>query len=330
MHGVPAVRRRCSHGVHKDRRFYVCGLERKHRCNYFKWSSDVPTPAPDASGKEESHSASREDANNIFVPVQTELQKVFSESDLSTAICDLVSSQFERSQSTAAAVEIALTNENTVNFPSLKTEAEKVQEKEDGIFRSLEKLGKAKPVTVIDDEDSLTSSVADGTRDSFLNASLELFSLLPVQMKSSSGVSSSWSPVLCEIISTSPSDVLRHLAKSMLQRLCGGRQDIYHRVRDHYVFGFQFRKLLQQSQDILDSALVVREQARQCGSNWREEEVMFHTLPASGLFGVNELISEDCYSISTEENVAAILNELLSAAGRGIGTITKTRSNNWR
>lgn len=31
-HGVPAVRRRCSHGVHKDRRFYVCGLERKHRC----------------------------------------------------------------------------------------------------------------------------------------------------------------------------------------------------------------------------------------------------------------------------------------------------------
>ncbi len=32
VHGVPAVRRRCSHGVHKDRRFYVCGLERKHRC----------------------------------------------------------------------------------------------------------------------------------------------------------------------------------------------------------------------------------------------------------------------------------------------------------
>ena len=32
VHGVAAVRRRCSHGVHKDRRFYVCGLERKHRC----------------------------------------------------------------------------------------------------------------------------------------------------------------------------------------------------------------------------------------------------------------------------------------------------------
>ena len=32
VHGVPAVRRRCSHGIHKDRRFYVCGLERKNRC----------------------------------------------------------------------------------------------------------------------------------------------------------------------------------------------------------------------------------------------------------------------------------------------------------
>ena len=41
VHGVPAVRRRCSHGEHKNRRFYVCGMDRTCRCGYFKWA-DTP------------------------------------------------------------------------------------------------------------------------------------------------------------------------------------------------------------------------------------------------------------------------------------------------
>lgn len=51
VNGVAAVRRRCSHGIHKDRRFYLCGMERKNRCKYFKWADDddnkhsVPTLA---------------------------------------------------------------------------------------------------------------------------------------------------------------------------------------------------------------------------------------------------------------------------------------------
>ena len=32
------MRRRCSHGAHKNRRFYVCGMDRNSRCNYFKWA----------------------------------------------------------------------------------------------------------------------------------------------------------------------------------------------------------------------------------------------------------------------------------------------------
>ncbi|KAL7543894.1 hypothetical protein ACHAXR_013387, partial [Thalassiosira sp. AJA248-18] len=334
VHGVPAVRRRCSHGVHKDRRFYVCGLERKHRCNYFKWSSDIPESGLDANGKDENQIVGRDDAHDIFVPVLQNLQQIFSENNLQEQFCKLVSCQFEKNLQASAAPEVSLANEgSTVTFPSLKSEVEKTQDMNDGVFRTLEKLGKSKPIERfgLDEDDSLSSSaVADGTKDSFLCSSLDLFSLLPMKRNSTSGVSSAWSPVLCEIISTSTSHVLRHLAKSMLQRLCGGRQEIYHRVRDHYVFGFQFRKLLQRSQDILDSALVVREQARQCGSDWREEEVMFESLPASGLLGVEDLISEDCYAISTEESIATVLDELLSAAGRGVGVNTKARSNNWR
>uniref|UniRef100_A0A7S2EA45 GRF-type domain-containing protein n=1 Tax=Ditylum brightwellii TaxID=49249 RepID=A0A7S2EA45_9STRA len=49
VHGVPAVRRRCSHGAHKDRRFYVCGLERKQRCRYFKWADPDGDEKPSKS-----------------------------------------------------------------------------------------------------------------------------------------------------------------------------------------------------------------------------------------------------------------------------------------
>mmetsp|Transcript_5230 Transcript_5230/g.11836 ORF Transcript_5230/g.11836 Transcript_5230/m.11836 type:complete len:3618 (-) Transcript_5230:38-10891(-) len=328
VHGVPAVRRRCSHGVHKDRRFYVCGLERNQRCNYFKWSSDVPESAPDTY----------EDVQNIFVPVLMELEKIFIENDLQEQFCSLVSNQFEKNQAVATVPETTLVNEGAsgANFPSMKSKMDKRLDEEDGVYRTLEKFGKSKPMpSQLNDDESISSTVADGTKESFLCSSLDLFSLLAPKRKSTSEVpdrtawSSEWFSVLCEIISTGTSTMLRNLAKTFLHRLCGDRQEIYHRVRDHYVFGFQFRKLLQRSQDILDSALVVREQARQCGSDWREEEVMFETLPAGGLLGIEDLISEDWYATSTEESIATVLDELLSAAG-SVGVVTKARSNNWR
>ena len=249
VHGVPAVRRRCSHGVHKDRRFYVCGLERKHRCNYFKWSSDVPESLADAKSQDDMKVFGRDDAQDIFVSVQMELQKIFCENQLQEQFCGLVSTEFEKNQAISSLPEITLVNEgSTPSLPSLKSESEKMQDMSDGVYKSLEKFGKSKTTSShLEDEDfSSSSAVADGSKDSFLCSSLDLFSLLVPNGRASSGLSdapSAWSPdwfsVLCEIISTSTSHVLRHLAKSMLQRLCGGRQEIYHRVRDHYVFGFQ-------------------------------------------------------------------------------------------
>lgn len=189
-------------------------------------------------------------------------------------LSDLIGSQFEKSQILLSSSEDGVTNKGSSvsAWPSLRSESEKNQDREDGVIKSMEKLGKSQPLPFHRDDSESSSAVSDGERNEFLYSSLHLFSLLAPTMKSATDMADSspawsleWFSVLCEIISTGSSSALRHLAKSMLQRLCGGRQEVYHRVRDHYVFQFQFRKLLQTSRDILDAALVVREQARQCG-----------------------------------------------------------------
>jgi len=313
-HEMPAVRRRCSHGVHKDRRFYVCGLDRSKRCNYFKWSDDTGPVSPSQNVNQlVSHN------EQIFAPVQMELQRIFSSTSLQEQFASLVSNQFETNQGAIATAQI---NEGASNllFTSIITDVERAQDKEDGVFLALEKFGILKPIPSHSISGDL-SSVDDGAKDSFLSSSLNLFSLIAPTTGSSKWCHV-WFSVLCEIISRSSASSMEtsttvvRLARSMLQRLCGDRIEVYHRVRDHYVFGIQFRKLFQRAQDILDSALIVREQARQCGRSWREEEVMFDSLPASGLLGVEDLISEDEYTTSTEANIGTVLDELLSAAVR--------------
>lgn len=313
-HEMSAVRRRCSHGVHKDRRFYVCGLDRSKRCNYFKWSDDTGLISPSQSVNQVvSHN------EQIFVPVQMDIQRIFSFKSLQEQFASLISSQFETNH---GAVSTAQINEGASNLPftSIITDVERAQDKEDGVFLALEKFGILKPIPPNSNIGD-SSSGDDGAKDSFLSSSLNLFSLIAPTTGSSKWCTA-WFPVLCEIISRSnaasmeTSTTVVRLARSMLQRLCGDRIEVYRRVRDHYVFGIQFRKLFQRAQDILDSALIVREQARQCGPSWREEEVMFDSLSASGLLGVEDLISEDEYTASTEANIGTILDELLSAAVR--------------
>ncbi len=321
-------------------------MERSQRCNYLKWSSDIPVTAPQIEYK--SHS-------DLFASFQKDLQRLFTENDLHVAVCDLFIKQFEKYQAEQAD-GFASERPSSASFPSIRTEMEKIQDNADGVNLTLEKLGKSKPVPSRS-VDETCSSITDGRiSDSFLCSSLDLFSYIAPTVNSTSWCSH-WFPVLCEIISRNSIDAslttstaMRQLAKKMLLRLCGERQEDYRRVRDHYVFGIQvnvtrfiilifcadlflifkqFRKLLQRSWDILDSALVVREQARQCGANWSGEEVIFETLPASDLLGVDDLVSEDWYTTSTEESISAVLDELLSSSGQAVNGI-KSRSNSWR
>ncbi len=132
----------------------------------------------------------------------------------------------------------------------------------------------------------------------------------------------SWFELLCEIISSSSSTHLRSQAKKMMKKLCGGRNAIYGQIRDQYIFGFQFLKLLQHSVLPLEEALNVREKARKCGPKWRFTDLSWATLSNGGLIGTQHLISEDNYVVLTMDKLSKILDELIKTAG--------SRGNNWK
>ena len=128
-----------------------------------------------------------------------------------------------------------------------------------------------------------------------------------------------WFSLLCEIISLSASEYFRSQAKQALKRLCGSGRALYHSVRDHYVFGFQFGKLLQNSSELLHAALDVREQAKQCGPCWSVEPYSWKSMNAGSLIGTLDLISEDALSIHRYKRIGEVLDEL-----------TRSQGANWR
>eukprot|EP00567_Pseudictyota_dubia_P000460 CAMPEP_0197467594 /NCGR_PEP_ID=MMETSP1175-20131217/65650_1 /TAXON_ID=1003142 /ORGANISM="Triceratium dubium, Strain CCMP147" /LENGTH=809 /DNA_ID=CAMNT_0043003671 /DNA_START=75 /DNA_END=2501 /DNA_ORIENTATION=- len=139
IHGVPAVRRRCSRGENKDRRFYVCGMERKRRCNYFKWadadSSDHPGGVPGHRG---TSAASK--------LIQSELWKLIcgGHPPLQTQLCDLMQVCFERSESSipSARKEASKDSGERPNLLTESFQSEQSQTKDwyDGVFMSRERL----------------------------------------------------------------------------------------------------------------------------------------------------------------------------------------------
>jgi hypothetical protein len=292
-------------------------LERKNRCNYFKWADD--------NSKQKDNKDVPEINPNIFMPLQIELSQILDASEQTTSsiqsqFCVLVTKHFENMKDLNVEAEnndaLGLGSSDKPSF-LLRSEEEMKLDHDDGVIQSWIKLGKTDH-PVVSKCCNASSESASGTA-AILSEALYLFSLVA---SSQSHLGSDWYPVLCAIINGG-SPALRHLAKKCLQQLCGGSQDMYHRIRDHYVYGYQFRKLLRQSEGLLDNALIVREMAKQCGVNWREDEVEFDTLCPLGLLGVGDLVSEDCLSVSYEQAVQQILDELLRTAG------THTRKCNW-
>jgi hypothetical protein len=160
---------------------------------------------------------------------------------------------------------------------------------------------------------------------SLVEASLDLLSKIAMNaLRGSENPQSSWEgwfALLCEIISGSSSFHLRSQAKKMMKRLCGGQNIVYHQIRDQYVFGFQFMKLMHHCEAPLQAALDIREKARRCGPHWRLAGMTWETLSTGGLLGLQELISEDYYTMQKMELVTKTLNDLINSA--------QTRSKNW-
>ncbi len=260
-------------------------------------------------------------------PLQVQLLKLFCEekndSSLQHEICKFVCALLEEKQGSTStdstANNISHIDARKKNF-SVKCTEEETREKNDGVLSSRLKFGKTRISSRNRDSKSSVSFLIDATPDALLCCILELLQLMANGKKNK--WSSDWFSVLCEIISTSSSPTLRILAKRMLQKLCGGSRDVYHRVRDHYVFAFSYRKLLHHSEAVLDAAIGIREQAKQCGPSWKDEEFTFDKISAAGLLGVEDLISEDFYTAERDGIISSILNELLDA--------TRARGHNWR
>ena len=263
------------------------------------------------------------DRNNeaIFEPIQIELTEILDQgvspsSSIQSQFCCLIGKLYDDLKDSYS--ESNTNGSGIADRPSFLLRKEDDQERDikDGILLSKVKLGKMETDPSTKGFHSSSESFKGSTL--LISESLYLFSLVAPPKKWIS-----WYPILCSII-TGGSPLLRQRAKYFLQQLCAGSQDLYHRVRDHYVYGYQFRKLLRQSEDLLDNALIIKEMAKQCGVNWRENEFEFRSLHPAGLLGVRDLISEDCFTITYEQTVHCILDELLRTAS------SHARKCNWK
>ena len=339
VHHILAVRRRCSIGANKNKRFYVCGMDRKERCKYFKWADEAS-----AQVVERSEQQSRlEKELELFVWQLLSDPSGSQGTSLSDQLCDLMEKEFSRSDNGKrhgiCPTEVKSSGDqvirnDAVDKSSLYTQEDALCDFHDGVFCSKERIHGVAPLwTCNGDLLSLPRELLlpddemddQNLSDKFIEASLDLIST--VASSTSSGElqlpgHQRWFSLLSEVISASPASRFRSQAKKALKGMCGGNRALYHCVGDHYVFGFQFKEILHHSKSALDGALCVREMARQSGEEWHDDEVSWQGLTAGDLLGTLDLVSEECLTAANSKRIGAILDELLS--------VSKIRVDNWK
>jgi hypothetical protein len=326
VHNIPAVRRRCARGIHKDRRFYVCGKDRGSRCKYFVWADEVEDK-PNEKSEEKSH------FENV---VQGFLWTHFSagSTPLHARLCRLLEDEVFSGDSDDIDVTVSLSASSSEKpsesapLKSFYSQQDTEKDFADGVFCSREKLqdvisGARSLKIKTDSPRDLTVSVGSTTDRGalLLESSLDLLTLIADHQ--TEGISR-WFSLLCEInISTNKPSTLRLLAKKVLKALCGGNRLLYHSVRDQFAFGFQLKNLFRNSSAALEASLVVKEKARQCGPQWTNtEKTTWAKLRVGDLIGTEDLVSEDAQSQLCTTKIGKILDELWTAI--------KNRGQSWR
>lgn len=329
VHGVPANRRRCAGGVHKDRRFYICGLERSLRCKFFVWADQVGM-------KQSSKPRVRSQYDNA---VSTYIWQLFSmataaqSNPLHAQLCLFLEQILLQLKSNVIQqTQDGLPNDGSDEFVALSSlydERSSRNDEADGVFCSRTKLQDVTGEQIFRElrianrqrASPIVATVNGDINIKLIESSLELLALVT---SSEANDVSKWFSLLCEIIgSPNKSASLRSLAKRVLKQLCGGKRDLYHSVRDHYVFGFQIRTLIRNTKSLLNECLLIKEMARQSGLNWKNSERSdWSNLAIGGFLGMEGLISEDYSSSHCDKIVSEILDELW--------TVGKNRGENWR
>lgn len=335
-HGVPAVRRRCSHGEHKDRRFYVCGMNRKNRCKYFKWADELDTK-PKANEKPAANEKTV--ANNVDEEVRSIVWNLLNSGNLPLhqQLCMLLRNHIKNvnsSYSMQSKTNVDCQKPSKIQKLSKCLQASlrtSQAQHNDGSILSLRKLGSSDCPGALEmpfaQDQELLNIVSH--KYPIMESLLDFMVLLGTnysEFASHTGCSPSWdvwySP-LCHIISKEFPASLRNRAKEALKCITGGKKDIYSQVRDRYVFASQFMDLLSCCESPLHAALAIRVKARQCSTSRCSNIISWATLTSGDLLGVQDLISEDYFAVSEMDKLMKVLGMLAT-------TVSKSRTENWR
>ena len=327
VHGVPAVKRRCARGEHKDRRFWVCGLERALRCQYFRWTDQVGQTT--VMTKKAKKTKYEKDLASSVWGIFNSSSESTSGGTLQEKLCQLLEGIVEGWRSGSGPLVLTSDEDGREDCRKLSLGGSTLLKAQyfDGVFCSHQKLHCFSAGMFLEAADTQTSiasraaSILMTNGDSKLvEAALELLALIATN--ETNGMSR-WFTILCSIIGSNKNSSLRSLAKRVLKQLCAGKKDLYHSVRDHYVFGFQIKNICQVTQSLFRSCLLVKEKARQSGPLWKTTSlVRFGDAVAGSFLGIDLLVSEDCIPLQSELTIGRVLDDLFSVA--------KSRNHNWR
>ena len=312
-------------------------MDRKHRCAYFKWADTESKSKKHLDERAQSSSRDSVDEKMRYAlwtrlsngrpPIQIQLCTLLQ--DFFKTLVTKEIKTFSHDDEEGGDRRLRKASNKNIDIPLRKSFCDRSLEEDDrdGVHFSRQKLGRFSKSDVSKESVFTSKSLSTpGDEYNIVEASLDLLSLIAENtlkaVEKSSNSWEGWFAPLCEVLSSNELGCFHSQAKTMLRRLCGGRPSIYHKVRDHYFFDFQFLRLMKECAAPLEAALNVREKARRCGTKWKQSELTWISLPAGGLIGVEDLITEDALTVKNSEAASKILTEIIDFA--------KGHSKNWR
>jgi hypothetical protein len=325
VHGIPTVRRRCARGPNKDRRFYVCGMEKEKRCEHFVWAEEEPTLSGQ-KGVPHFVAIVRDCFWNASVSsglLHVRLCSLFEEIFLSGNKEQTSTQLGTSSQPKKDTNDVDPLHESRYNMHTIQNDYN------DGVFCSKEKLqGVSSPFQQgIENGYGIIVEVLTVPKGLGFDYCLSLFELfidliVHIVDHKTPGVTR-WLALLCDLaISIDTAPILKTLSNNALKTLCCNDADIFQSMKDCYSFHFYLKMIYASAADAVSSAVIAKEKSRQCSKSWREEATSLPRLNAAGLIGTNLLVSEDDLTEFDRKNLVNALEELK--------TIVKNRGNTWR
>ncbi|KAG7367435.1 GRF zinc finger domain containing protein [Nitzschia inconspicua] len=334
VHGIAAVRRRCAHGPNKDRRFYVCGMEKDLRCDFFAWADSCDDRGCDGRVKAPLKNCGECPESQFTAVVRNAFLDSSSLSGLlHVKLCRLFEDEFLSRESAltfdirAATLPRKKARErNSLNSFRRTMQTVKV-EYDEGVFCSKEKLQGSAAPSANGEEGGISFGETTAQIDSKSDERSVLFETVldlvtQVADHKTAGIAR-WFSLLCDLV-ISP-DTLPHVKRistKALQNLCHGDDTLYRSLCDCHSFQFYLKRIYVLSAGNVASAVVIKEKAHKCGETWNIDAVCLSKCNAAALIGTEMLVSEDAVPELNRKNIGKAFDELWA--------IARNRGNNWR